>query len=227
MNLFGGERAGVDRAGDQGHRGRRDGAARRPGHRKPGRGDRRRAAQDLGVAQACGRLAAGARLCILRARGPGCRADGDRPRSALWAQDQRRRRGEDRRSCGNDQAIVAQELEKLALYIDASPHSPKELEQEAIDAVGVDSGEGDFLRLADLALIGDVSRDGGRAGAAAGRRVGGDSRVRSLQRRLLMLAPARARIERGERLDAVMASSASPCSGRIKTRSRRCWHGGG
>jgi DNA polymerase-3 subunit delta len=30
--------------------------------------------------------------------------------------------------------------------------------------------------------------------------------IRSLQRRLLMLAPARARIERGERLDAVMAS---------------------
>ena len=30
--------------------------------------------------------------------------------------------------------------------------------------------------------------------------------IRSLQRRLLMLAPARARIERGERADAVMAS---------------------
>jgi DNA polymerase-3 subunit delta len=30
--------------------------------------------------------------------------------------------------------------------------------------------------------------------------------VRSLQRRLLMLAPARVRIERGERVDAVMAS---------------------
>ena len=31
--------------------------------------------------------------------------------------------------------------------------------------------------------------------------------VRSLQRRLLMLAPARARVERGERVDAVMASA--------------------
>jgi DNA polymerase-3 subunit delta len=30
--------------------------------------------------------------------------------------------------------------------------------------------------------------------------------VRSLQRRILMLAPARARIERGERIDAVMTS---------------------
>ena len=49
-----------------------------------------------------------------------------------------------------------QELEKLALYVDASPHSPKELEHEAIDAVGAESSEGDFLRLADLALLGEV-----------------------------------------------------------------------
>ena len=61
-------------------------------------------------------------------------------------------------ACGNDQAIVAQELEKLALYSGASPHSPKDLEQEAIDAVGADSSEGDFLRLADLALLGEVSQ---------------------------------------------------------------------
>ena len=56
----------------------------------------------------------------------------------------------------NDQAIVARELQKLALYIDASPHSPRELDHDAIDAVGADNNEGDFLRLADLALSGNV-----------------------------------------------------------------------
>ncbi len=60
-------------------------------------------------------------------------------------------------ACGNDQAIVAQELEKLALYSGASPHAPKELGQEAIEAVGVESSDGDFLRLVDLALLGEVS----------------------------------------------------------------------
>jgi DNA polymerase-3 subunit delta len=109
-------------------------------------------------------------------------------------------------NCGNDQAIVSQELEKLALYLDASPHSPKHLENEAIDAVGADTAEGDFLRLADLALSGDV-----RALAdELARLLSGGSEaipvVRSLQRRLLMLAPARARIERGESPDAVMTS---------------------
>ena len=108
--------------------------------------------------------------------------------------------------CGNDQAIVAQELEKLALYIDASPHAPKELDHEAIDAVGADTAEGDFARLADLALGGELAE---LADELSRMPAGGSEAipaVRSLQRRLLMLAPARARIERGESADAVMTS---------------------
>ena len=109
-------------------------------------------------------------------------------------------------TCGNDQAVALQELEKLAVYVGASPHSPKELTREAIDAIGTDSGEGDFLRLADLALLGEVAE---LADAVTRLPKGGTEAipaVRSLQRRLLMLAPARARIERGERIDAVMTS---------------------
>jgi DNA polymerase III subunit delta len=109
-------------------------------------------------------------------------------------------------ACGNDQAVVARELEKLALYVGASPHSPKELDHEAVDAVGAESGEGDFLRLADLALLGEVAE---LADTVARLPAGGSEAIpaiRSLQRRLLMLAPGRARIERGERIDAVMAS---------------------
>jgi DNA polymerase-3 subunit delta len=106
----------------------------------------------------------------------------------------------------NDQAIVGQELQKLALYIDASPHAPKELTDNAIDDVGAFTAEGDFQRLADLALAGEIAElteelvrlpAGGNEGIPV---------VRSLQRRILMLAPARARVERGERVDAVMAS---------------------
>jgi DNA polymerase III subunit delta len=108
--------------------------------------------------------------------------------------------------CGNDQAIVAQELQKLALYIDASPHAPKELDHEAIDAVGADTAEGDFARLADLALGGELAD----LADELSRMPGGGSEaipvVRSLQRRLLMLAPARARMDRGESADAIMTS---------------------
>ena len=107
---------------------------------------------------------------------------------------------------GNDQAIVAQELQKLALYIGASPQTPKELEHAAIDDVGADSAEGDFLRLADLAMSGEIdelSEELTKLPAGGSEAI---PVVRSLQRRLLMLAPARARVDRGERVDAVMTS---------------------
>jgi DNA polymerase-3 subunit delta len=108
-------------------------------------------------------------------------------------------------SCGNDQAIVAQELQKLALYIDASPQSPKELDHDAIDAIGADLPEGEVLHLADLALAGklhDLATELGQLPRGAE----GIPVVRALQRRILQLAPARARIERGESPDAVMTS---------------------
>jgi len=109
-------------------------------------------------------------------------------------------------AAGNDQALVSQELRKLAIYLDASPEAPKELDHDAVDAVGTDTAEGNMLRLADMALCGDIVA----LADELSRMTSGGSEaipvVRSLQRRLLMLAPARARIEGGESLDAVMTS---------------------
>lgn len=107
---------------------------------------------------------------------------------------------------GNDQAIAAQELDKLALFVGASPQTPKELDHDAVDAVGADLAEGDFLRLADLALSGRMSElveELGRLPTLDSQAI---PAVRALQRRLLTLAPARARVERGESASAVMAS---------------------
>jgi DNA polymerase-3 subunit delta len=109
-------------------------------------------------------------------------------------------------AAGNDLALASQELQKLAIYLDASPEAPKDLDHDAVDAVGTDTAEGDMLRLADLALRGDLD---GLADELARMVPGGSEAipvVRSLQRRLLMLAPMRARIERGESPDAVMTS---------------------
>jgi DNA polymerase-3 subunit delta len=109
-------------------------------------------------------------------------------------------------AASNDQAIVAQELAKLALYADASPQSPRELDHEAVEAVGADMAEGDFQRLADFALGGameELAEELARLPAAGSEAI---PVIRSLQRRLLMLAPARARMERGERLQDVMTS---------------------
>lgn len=107
---------------------------------------------------------------------------------------------------GNNQAIATQELSKLALFVDASPEHPQSLTHEAVDAVGADSAEGDWLKLGDLALSGRMSElldELARLSAGGGEAI---PILRSLQRRLLMLAPLRARIETGERVDAVMTS---------------------
>jgi DNA polymerase-3 subunit delta len=107
---------------------------------------------------------------------------------------------------GNDQAIVARELEKFAFYLGASTEAPRELDPDVIDAIGAESAEGDFQRLADLALSGEIDE---LADELSRLPSGGSEAIpviRSLQRRLLMLAPLRARIERGERPDAVMTS---------------------
>jgi DNA polymerase-3 subunit delta len=109
-------------------------------------------------------------------------------------------------SASNNQAIVAQELEKFALFIGADPANPRDLDHATIDLLGADSAESDLMRLGDLALAGrmdelldELSRlpHGGSEAVPI---------LRALQRRLLMMAPLRARIERGERVDGVMTS---------------------
>jgi DNA polymerase-3 subunit delta len=109
-------------------------------------------------------------------------------------------------AAGNDRAVIGQEVEKLSLYLDASPHSPKELDHEAVDAVGADNAEGDFQGLADLALGGALNELAEELARLSASGDVGIPAVRSLQRRLQMLAPARARMERGERVDAAMTS---------------------
>ena len=109
-------------------------------------------------------------------------------------------------AAGNDQAIAASELEKFAIYQGASPDAPKDLNHGTVDELGADSAEGDWMRFGDLALAGRLPElmDGlsrlPRGGSEA------IPVVRSLQRRLTMLAPLRARVERGDSVDGVMTS---------------------
>ena len=109
-------------------------------------------------------------------------------------------------SAANNQAIAASEVEKFALYLGASPEHPVELDHKAIDGVGADSAEAEPMKFGDLALSGDIAplldelgrlpEQGGDAVAA----------LRALERRLVQIAPLRARVEAGERVDGVMAS---------------------
>ncbi len=108
-------------------------------------------------------------------------------------------------ACNNDQAVVAQEMGKFALYLDADPNRPKVLEPVTVEAIGANLSDGDPFGLADLALSGNMVQL-----SHALTEVPLDSNavpiVRSLFARLLVLAPVQARVERGERLSDVLAS---------------------
>lgn len=109
-------------------------------------------------------------------------------------------------SAGADQAIITQELGKFALYLDASPEAPRELLSEHLDLLGADAPDRDINRAGDLALTGALAELADELAVAED--VGTDAipMTRSLQRRLLQLAPLRARLDAGQPMDAVLAS---------------------
>ncbi|MEO7411382.1 MAG: DNA polymerase III subunit delta [Sphingomicrobium sp.] len=109
-------------------------------------------------------------------------------------------------ACGNNQAIVAQEVAKFALFLDGGPDRLRDLTHDTVDLLGADSSEGNLMRLGDLALAGDgraLLDEFEKSAIAPGEAI---PAIRALQRRLVQIAPLRARVERGERVDGVLTS---------------------
>ncbi len=105
---------------------------------------------------------------------------------------------------GGDRAILAREIEKLALFLDADVDRPRALDHPALDALGADSGE---TALDDLvaALVDGEPAALGQALERAG--AGGASPIpwlRAVVRRLLALAAMRAEVDGGEAPAVVM-----------------------
>ncbi len=98
---------------------------------------------------------------------------------------------------GGDRAVMARELEKLALYLDAAPDRPQQLDDDALDAVGADLGEAEMSEIVEAVIAGRSAELG-----AALRRLSeaGGSPIpwlRQLARRLGALAEMRADVAAG------------------------------
>jgi DNA polymerase-3 subunit delta len=106
-------------------------------------------------------------------------------------------------ACNANQAILGHELTKFALFLGASPERPLELTHEVLDLLGADSGDGDMMRLGDLALAGQANALFDELDRVALSGSEAIPVVRALQRRLLQL---RAQVEQGKSVDAVMTS---------------------
>ena len=109
---------------------------------------------------------------------------------------------------GGDRAILRFEIDKFALYLDASPERPARLETDVVDALSAGAEEGDLSRIVDAVLDGDperLDRELKQLGGGGTEAVG---LLRALVRRLLLLARHRDEVERGASVDSVMASAA-------------------
>lgn len=109
---------------------------------------------------------------------------------------------------GGDTGILASELVKFALFLDATPEAPKALERTHLAALGADSAEEDMGLLVNAIIAGN--------GAAAERQLRlleGSSSIpalRSLARRLLQMAEARAAVDRGQQPQAAVKALRPP-----------------
>jgi DNA polymerase-3 subunit delta len=105
---------------------------------------------------------------------------------------------------GNDGGVLASELAKFALYLDASPETPRTLERAHLALLGADSAEEDLSALVAAVVAGDA-----RAVERQLRLLAGGTAIlalRAMARRLLQMAEARAAVDGGmQPLQAVKA----------------------
>lgn len=98
-----------------------------------------------------------------------------------------------------DRAVLASEIEKLALYLDASPDRPRDADGEAFDAIGASIADAEIGGIVAAMIAGDV------ATAALPELPGGPiPLLRAVARRLLTLAEMRADVDDGMPVDQVL-----------------------
>ena len=96
-----------------------------------------------------------------------------------------------------DRAVIAREIEKLALYLDAAVDRPRELDEDALDALGAELGDAQMSDVIDAALEGrvrDIARELGRFAESGGAAI---PLLRQFVRKLMNLAAMRAEVDAG------------------------------
>lgn len=108
---------------------------------------------------------------------------------------------------GGDRALMAGEIDKIALYLDAAPDHPAEATAEALNALSAEAIESDSTPLINAVMGGDLSLLHHELAMLDIRGASLASIFRPLLSRALMIATIRAEVDRGERLDAAMDSA--------------------
>ena len=105
---------------------------------------------------------------------------------------------------GGDRAVAAQEIEKLALYLDAAPDRPHDCDHDALDAVGADLSGDEGAGVAAALVAGDPATLGALLAALEAAGTSPIPWLRGIARRLIQLAEMRQGIDAGEPADRVI-----------------------
>ena len=101
-------------------------------------------------------------------------------------------------AANGDRAVIAREVEKLSLYLDAAADRPRELDEDALDALGTELGDAQMSDVIDAALEGrvrDIARELGRFAESGGAAI---PLLRQVVRKLMALAAMRGEVESGK-----------------------------
>jgi DNA polymerase III subunit delta len=109
-------------------------------------------------------------------------------------------------ACGGNRAILGQELAKFATYLDAAPERPQPLDHDTLDAIGASAGEGDLSRLVEGVSGGNARLLQDELVRLSSEGIEGIPLIRAMLRRMTLLSRLRAEVDRGNSVDAVMAS---------------------
>ncbi|ODP35975.1 DNA polymerase III subunit delta [Sphingomonas turrisvirgatae] len=105
---------------------------------------------------------------------------------------------------GGDRAVLAREIEKLSLYLDAAPDRPREAGMAALDAIGADLGEAEMFGAIGAVVEGRTADIGVELARLDNAGVSAIPLLRQLVRKLMSLAEMRGDMDRGASADEVI-----------------------
>ena len=106
---------------------------------------------------------------------------------------------------GNDRAVLASEITKLALYLDASPAAPAEARHEHVEAIAAANDEPDLSGLTDAILSGRTDAMAEQMATLAIEGIDGIATLRAVNKRVQMLIKLSAEMAGGKSVDALVA----------------------
>lgn len=105
---------------------------------------------------------------------------------------------------GGDRAVMAREIEKLALYLDADIDRPADLDDDALDMIGADLGDVEIGQAVEALIEGKPDMLGQELTMLTEAGTSPIPLLRQIARRLIALSDMRVEIDRGDAVDTVM-----------------------